>query len=73
MIEWERKGLRFVVNNGNRGNAPELAINCALHSRLHQCATCRTHWEQNERYADVLSVEEALELYPDAFLQEVKK
>ena len=74
MIEWKKKGCEVCRHQWESGQRPpELAINYVLHSRLHQCATCKTYWEQNERYADVLSKKEALELYPDAFLKEEKK
>lgn len=65
---WEEKGCEICRNLWETGNRPpELAINYELHSRLHQCASCGTYWEQYERYADVISPDEAQRNYPDYF------
>lgn len=68
---WETKGCeacRRLWESGER--PPELAINFALHSRLHQCAVCGTFWEQHERFADTIEEQEARTLYPDVFTLE---
>ena len=71
---WERKGCevcRKLWESGER--PPELAINFALHSRLHRCNVCGTFWEQHERFADTIEEQEARDLYPDAFVLEQDK
>jgi hypothetical protein len=66
--EWQHKGCKVCRGLWESGERPtELAVNYPLHSRLHRCDTCGTFWEQHERYADVITENEARRLYPDAF------
>ncbi len=65
---WESKGCESCRRQWESGERPpELAINFALHSRLHRCPVCGTFWEQHERFADTIEEQEARRLYPDAF------
>jgi hypothetical protein len=69
-VRWEEKGCvvcRKLWESGS--HPPEIAINYALHSRLHRCCECETYWEQLERYADVIQQDEAKTNYPEAFLE----
>jgi hypothetical protein len=70
VTKWEEKGCdvcRKLWESGKR--PPELAVNYDLHSRLHKCIVCGVYWEQLERYADVIDENEAMKLYPKAFLE----
>lgn len=67
-ISWEQKGCAVCRRQWETGRPPpEIAVNCARHSRLHKCNVCSTYWEQLERYADILAESEAKMLYPEAF------
>lgn len=38
------------------GRRPEeIALNITLHTRLYRCVVCGSYWEENERYANVIS------------------
>lgn len=64
MSDWKSKGCGICRQQWESGHhPPELAVNLALHSRLHRCAVCGTFWEQNERFADVIQESEAKKLY----------
>ena len=65
---WKSKGCEVCRSLWESGRTPpEIAVNLDLHSRLHQCASCGTLWEQLERYADAITAAEARKLYPETF------
>jgi hypothetical protein len=73
VTEWKKKGCDVCRNLWETGKRPpELAVSDVLHSRIHRCSSCGAFWEQLERYADVISEEEARRLYPEAFLDSEK-
>ena len=48
------------------GERPELlVVNIVLHTRLYRCAACGCYWEENERYANVMSESTVHADYPD--------
>jgi hypothetical protein len=66
--QWQKKGCpvcRALWESGQ--HPPELAMSIVLHSRLHRCSSCAAFWEQSERYADIISEQQARALYPEAF------
>lgn len=64
MRSWQEKGCLVCRGLWERGaTPPQIAISIELHSKLHRCTQCGTLWEQHERYADVISIEEARTLY----------
>lgn len=74
MTEWKEKGCAVCRHQWESGERPpELAVNYALHSRLHRCPDCSVYWEQNERHANVINEVEAQKLYPELFLKELAK
>jgi hypothetical protein len=65
-MRWDEKGCFICRRQWETGIQPRrLGINLARQTYLHQCNECRSFWEQYERYADVISSEEAQRFYPD--------
>ena len=59
-MEWLKKGCDACRRMWERGTPPpELAVCIPRHASLHRCPECGTYWEQHERYADTISIEEA--------------
>lgn len=68
MTNWNEQGCMHCRQQWMEGSPPpELAVNLELHARLHRCIVCGAYWEQNERYANVISEVEARQSYPAAF------
>ena len=66
MSSWEDKGCLVCRRKWETGEQPNrLGINFARNAYLHRCDVCGTYWEQYERYADTISVEDAAIYYPD--------
>ena len=66
MSSWEDKGCFVCRRKWETGEPPNrLGINLARNAYLHWCDVCGTYWEQYERYADTISVEDAAIYYPD--------
>jgi hypothetical protein len=64
MAEWNSKGCEVCRKMWLSGNFPEeVAVNIERHASLHCCPVCKTLWEQNERYADVISDTDAAKFY----------
>jgi hypothetical protein len=64
MRRWEGKGCdscRQRLLSG--GSLPEVAVNVDQHSILRKCDACGTYWEEFERFADVVSREDAERIY----------
>jgi hypothetical protein len=65
VTEWDSKGCEVCRKAWQTGRAPpEIAVDLAAHASLHVCRVCGTHWEQHERFADVISADEARRRYP---------
>jgi len=61
---WDLKGCPACRDLWLTGRQPpKLAVNDERHSYLHRCDDCGTYWEQFERYADILSEDEARDIY----------
>lgn len=66
MGHWEDKGCAFCRRLWETGIQPSrLGISLTRNTYLHRCNVCRTYWEQYERYADVISNEDARNFYPE--------
>lgn len=66
MTSWSNKGCSVCRRQWETGEQPtRLGISFARHAYLHQCDVCGSYWEQYERYADVISIEDARNFYPD--------
>ncbi len=66
---WMDMGCSICRGQWERGERPRLvAENVYLHSRLYTCAACGSYWEELERYACTISIEEARKNYAEAFL-----
>ncbi len=64
MSDWNSKGCSRCRQLWLAGRQPpKLAVNDERHSFLHRCEDCGTYWEQFERYADVVSEDEAKAIY----------
>ncbi len=71
MTEWESKGCAVCRQLWVTGQMPpELDVNLAEHASLHRCLACGTYWEQRERYADVVSEDEAKQRYSPTVFSE---
>jgi len=67
MLSWHDKGCEVCRNQWEIGkHPPQIATNIARHAHLHRCNICGTFWEQNERFAEPISVSQARKLYPEA-------
>lgn len=66
VTNWNEKGCLVCRRKWEAGDQPErLGISVARNAYLHRCEECGAYWEQYERYADVISYEDALRYYPD--------
>lgn len=66
MGEWETKGCDVCRRMWETGmQPPRLGISLARNAYLHKCNVCGTYWEQCERYANVISNEDAKKFYPE--------
>lgn len=71
MTEWKNKGCAVCRQQWMSGERPEqLAMNIALHTRLYRCSVCGSYWEENERYADVISTAAVISDYPGVIAKE---
>lgn len=65
-MRWEDKGCALCRRIWETGDQPRrLGISLARQAYLHQCDECKAFWEQLERYADVITSEEAKRFYPE--------
>jgi hypothetical protein len=65
MTAWKEKGCAVCRQQWMAGQRPEqLTINIELHTRLYRCSVCGSYWEENERYADVITEATVLSDYP---------
>lgn len=65
------KRLRICRRQWEEGSPPpELAVSQERRATLYRCDVCGTFWEQFERYADVVSSEDARRYYQEAFMKE---
>ena len=65
-MRWEDKGCPVCRRKWETGEQPRrLGISLTRQTYLHQCDECKTFWEQRERYADVITSEEAKLFYPE--------
>lgn len=70
MVEWGDKGCPVCRRQWETGLQPPLiATALERHATLHRCPVCATLWEEHERFADVIGVDEAHRLYPEAPLE----
>jgi hypothetical protein len=64
MLQWEEKGCDVCRQTWQRGGLlPEIAVNVEQHSILRRCGACGIYWEEFERFADVVSREDAERIY----------
>ena len=67
MSSWKEKGCPVCRGQWESGSPPpEIAVNIALHAKLHRCVVCGSYWEQAERYATTITLEQACVMFPDA-------
>lgn len=60
MREWKNKGCNICRRLWEKGQTPPmLAENIEYHAVLYKCGVCNTLWEEYERYADVVTKEDA--------------
>jgi hypothetical protein len=68
VVPWNEMGCEVCRRKWETAHQPpQIAVNVALHAWLHRCEVCGAFWEQNERYATVISEAEARKNYPEAF------
>jgi hypothetical protein len=73
MTAWNEKGCSVCRQQWMFGERPEqLAVNSELHTRLYRCSVCGIYWEENERYADVITQAAVLSDYPGVINKENK-
>jgi hypothetical protein len=66
---WQTKGCAVCRDLWESGGRPtQLSISLELHTRLYRCAACLSYWEENERYADVVSDTTVQCDYPDVII-----
>jgi uncharacterized Zn finger protein len=71
MMAWKDKGCAICRRQWMSGERPEqLAVCIALHTRLYRCAECGSYWEENERYADVITKAAVISNYPCVIAKE---
>jgi hypothetical protein len=71
MMEWKDKGCVVCRQQWMSGERPEqLAVHIAFHTRLYRCSHCGSYWEENERYADVITKAAVLSDYPGVIANE---
>jgi len=64
MNEWEKKGCFDCCRLWEKGQTPPLLFeSIELHTKLYKCSICGTFWEEYERYADVVTGNEAKDRY----------
>jgi hypothetical protein len=65
MRDWEKKGCESCRRKWETGQQPRrLGMSDERQAYLHYCDECSTYWEQFERYADVISLEDVVRYYP---------
>ena len=68
MTAWENKGCSDCRKLWERGQTPPmLAESIEHHARLYRCDVCNTLWEEYERYADVVTIDDVRNRYPSIF------
>ena len=73
MTAWTEKVCIVCRQQWLSGKRPEkLAVNIELHTRLYRCTICGSYWEENERYADVVTQAAVLSDYPGVIEKENK-
>ena len=66
MSLWKEKGCPVCRSQWESGSPPpQIAVNITLHISLHLCEVCGAYWEQAERYATTITVEQARAMFPD--------
>ena len=64
MAEWDNKGCVACRHKWLSGaGLPKLGISDYRHASLHYCSSCKTFWEQHQRYVDTISEDEAAKVY----------
>ena len=64
ITDWERKGCVECRQLWLEGKEPrKLGVDDERHAFLHRCDECGTYWEQFERYVDVISKQNAENIY----------
>ncbi|MCL4207976.1 MAG: hypothetical protein KJ000_36275 [Pirellulaceae bacterium] len=71
MTPWEAKGCPICRNKWLSGQQlTRIATNDETHSFLHKCDACGTYWQQFERYANVISKDEAQAIFGEAAVED---
>lgn len=69
MGKWEEKGCVVCRRQWESGvQPPRLGLSLARNAYLHQCQACGAYWEQFERYADIISKDDAKKIYGEIVL-----
>lgn len=64
MVDWNNKGCESCRKLWEQGERPKfISESIKYHSRLYQCEVCGVFWEEYERFADIVDIEDVSSKY----------